>query len=514
MEPIDRAWHTAADSLKNDYQTSEQQWTQHGEEPISGVQGRGTATDPYDAGNRSEQPGAPQTQKNTALVPEALSSITPADSSSDFKSSSKTASGPAAMQPELNPIGETTGKYGSQTHRAPEQRDVRSSLERQGEWGSSLGQGPSMTTAGAGAAGVGAGNAYNRSTGGLGDATSAQSSALGHDSHPTGLRHTGALGTGAGTQPTGLRQPPAQKSGLDRDTGATGVGYNDFLQKSGLDKDTGASGVSGHRSGTDRDIGAAGLGGGFRDTTSAPKSGLDRSTEITGLGHASTPKSGLDKTAETPNLGHATSPRKSALEQDARETGLRQPASTHDSGLTRDTQLPDRTSQFGTEGRHASSGITGTGPEARDTSSGVAGSTSENRQPSSITDSTAQKSTDQRTSTAADGQSSAQKESKPSTSGEDGHEGFTPKTNQVSKEALRGPSVAEPREGWKHDEKVAKAEDDKSAGPAGGLPDVGAGASNKKQEPSEKHGTDSSHSGGTMAHIKEKVKEVIHPHKS
>ncbi|RHZ52679.1 uncharacterized protein CDV56_106477 [Aspergillus thermomutatus] len=50
---------------------------QHGEEPVSGVQGRGTVTDPYDAGNRDEQPGAPQTQDNTAVIPEPLESITP-----------------------------------------------------------------------------------------------------------------------------------------------------------------------------------------------------------------------------------------------------------------------------------------------------------------------------------------------------------------------------------------------------------------------------------------------------
>ncbi|KAJ9486834.1 hypothetical protein VN97_g6500 [Penicillium thymicola] len=39
---------------------------QHGEEPISGVQGKGRATDPYDAGNRDEQPGAIQSNINTA----------------------------------------------------------------------------------------------------------------------------------------------------------------------------------------------------------------------------------------------------------------------------------------------------------------------------------------------------------------------------------------------------------------------------------------------------------------
>jgi hypothetical protein len=35
--------------------TSEQQSTSHGEEPVSGERGLGTATDPYDAGNREEE---------------------------------------------------------------------------------------------------------------------------------------------------------------------------------------------------------------------------------------------------------------------------------------------------------------------------------------------------------------------------------------------------------------------------------------------------------------------------
>ncbi|OGE57741.1 hypothetical protein PENARI_c001G03956 [Penicillium arizonense] len=46
--------------------SSTQQNLQHGEEPISGVQGKGAATDPYDAGNREEQPGAVNADGNTA----------------------------------------------------------------------------------------------------------------------------------------------------------------------------------------------------------------------------------------------------------------------------------------------------------------------------------------------------------------------------------------------------------------------------------------------------------------
>ncbi|GAB1206506.1 hypothetical protein APSETT445_005196 [Aspergillus pseudonomiae] len=521
MEPFDKAWHTAADALRHDYRSSEQQWTQHGEEPIAGIQGRGTATDPYDAGNRLDQPGAPQTQENTALVPEALSSITPADRSSSLKSSnSKAASGPAAMQPELNPIGETAAKYDSQPHRVPEQRSLGSSLDRHSQPSglthghsdktTGLNQG-SLAGAGAGAAAAtataasGAGSGHKISTGGLGDATAAQTSALPSDSHQHGLRHTGTLG------------------------GATSA------QTSALGADT---------------------------------------THPTGLRHPSTQKSGLDRGIETSGLGHTTSstgqtsPMKSALEKDAQETGLRQPASTThkpvfekdthtSSGLEgprnlgpttsyggSETQIPDRSSQAigthtstsGLEGSRnlgsttshgsqaqipdRSSQSIGTGIEARQPSSGITKepTSTEARHPSTgIAESAPQKSksiTEQRTSsTTTEGQSSTQKEStsKPTKKDDDVEQvGFTPKTDHVSKEALRGPSVAEPREHWKQDEKVARAEDDGKPAAAAGEP----GGSNKHESSDKKHSKDSSHSGGTMAHIKEKVEKVIHPHKS
>lgn len=63
METANKIWHTAADTFRDDPHTldnrgtldsakQEQHRQQHGEEPISGVPGRGTVTDPYDAGNR------------------------------------------------------------------------------------------------------------------------------------------------------------------------------------------------------------------------------------------------------------------------------------------------------------------------------------------------------------------------------------------------------------------------------------------------------------------------------
>lgn len=55
METVQKAVRDAADGLRNlafGEQTVTESAAQHGEEPVSGVQGRGTPTDPYDAGNR------------------------------------------------------------------------------------------------------------------------------------------------------------------------------------------------------------------------------------------------------------------------------------------------------------------------------------------------------------------------------------------------------------------------------------------------------------------------------
>ncbi|PIG86900.1 solid-state culture expressed protein (Aos23) [Aspergillus arachidicola] len=552
MEPFDKAWHTAADSLKNDHRSSEQQWTQHGEEPISGIQGRGTATDPYDAGNRPEQPGAPQTKKNTALVPEALSSITPGDRSSNLKSSTnKTASGPAAMQPELNPIGETAAKYGSQPHQVPEQRNLGSNLDHHSQTSglshghhdrtSGLNKGSLMTSAGAGAtaAGVaGPGSDYRRSAGGLGDATSAQSSALPDDSHTPGLRHTGTLGgatsaqtsalRGDTTHPTGLRHPSTQKSGLDKGSETSGLGHTTTTgqtspMKSALEKDAQATGLRQPASTTHKPVFE-------KDTTHTPSSGIegsrnlgsttsyggsetqipDRSSQPIGT---NTSTSGLEG-SQNPYGGSETQvPNRSSqpIGTHASTSGVegsRNLGSTTSHGSQ--SQIPDRSSQSistGTEARHPSSSIAeeATSTEARHPSSGIA-------------DSTPQKSkstTEQRTpsTTVAEGQSSTQKESTSKPSKKDDapeNVGFPPKTDHVSKEALRGPSVAEPREHWKQDEKVARAEDDSKPAAAAGEP----GASNKPDSSEKKHTKDSSHSGSTLSHIKEKVEKVIHPHKS
>ncbi|KAL4735334.1 hypothetical protein BDV11DRAFT_196200 [Aspergillus similis] len=88
METITHAVQSASNALWNEVdalrggqqtQTEQRvpQQQQHGDEPMSGIQGKGTVTDPYDAGNRDDQLGAPISKDNTAAMTEPLSSTTP-----------------------------------------------------------------------------------------------------------------------------------------------------------------------------------------------------------------------------------------------------------------------------------------------------------------------------------------------------------------------------------------------------------------------------------------------------
>ncbi|RJE20969.1 hypothetical protein PHISCL_06705 [Aspergillus sclerotialis] len=57
METVNKIFESASTALwpPSQPQNEHQDIEQHGEEPLSGVQGQGTATDPYDAGNRDTQ---------------------------------------------------------------------------------------------------------------------------------------------------------------------------------------------------------------------------------------------------------------------------------------------------------------------------------------------------------------------------------------------------------------------------------------------------------------------------
>ncbi|KAL4941058.1 hypothetical protein BDV06DRAFT_195249 [Aspergillus oleicola] len=83
METVQNAVQNASnavwngvDALRGTNQQNEQRVNQNGDEPMSGIQGKGTVSDPYDAGNRDEQIGAPINKDNTAVVTEPFSSTT------------------------------------------------------------------------------------------------------------------------------------------------------------------------------------------------------------------------------------------------------------------------------------------------------------------------------------------------------------------------------------------------------------------------------------------------------
>ncbi|KAL4904808.1 hypothetical protein BDW74DRAFT_22113 [Aspergillus multicolor] len=87
------------DALRNGQQTEQRvpQQQQHGDEPMSGIQGKGTATDPYDAGNRDEQLGAPISKNNTAVMTEPLASTTPGTFQDKYQNPNANRDGKAAL---------------------------------------------------------------------------------------------------------------------------------------------------------------------------------------------------------------------------------------------------------------------------------------------------------------------------------------------------------------------------------------------------------------------------------
>ncbi|PKY03556.1 hypothetical protein P168DRAFT_164840 [Aspergillus campestris IBT 28561] len=148
METANKIWHTAADTFRDDPHPldsrgtpgnvkQEQRRQQHGEEPIAGVPGRGTVTDPYDAGNRDgmslllfssllsfpekkekkaneltkpDQPGAVKGQEATVPVHEAQSSLPSSHLQPSYESKKTTL-------PDRSTTGSsTTGAAGAGAH--------------------------------------------------------------------------------------------------------------------------------------------------------------------------------------------------------------------------------------------------------------------------------------------------------------------------------------------------------------------------------------------------------------
>ncbi|PWY67182.1 hypothetical protein BO70DRAFT_433003 [Aspergillus heteromorphus CBS 117.55] len=146
MDTLNRTFNNASNAMWSDLhsnRTPDQLAEPHGDEPLSGIQGKGTATDPYDAGNREDQPGAPTTRENTAVIPESLAS-TNDDHARNPKSPSNADLGPKNVfideprqEPKMGyPMGGTASigskQRQSQTTGVPEQRNPPSSTYSQG----------------------------------------------------------------------------------------------------------------------------------------------------------------------------------------------------------------------------------------------------------------------------------------------------------------------------------------------------------------------------------------------
>ncbi|RMJ26202.1 hypothetical protein PHISP_02945 [Aspergillus sp. HF37] len=73
METVNKVIDSASSALWRPSNTEQQ--AQHGDEPLAGIQGQGTATDPYDAGNRDDH----QQQTPPSYTPSPLPPSGPAD---------------------------------------------------------------------------------------------------------------------------------------------------------------------------------------------------------------------------------------------------------------------------------------------------------------------------------------------------------------------------------------------------------------------------------------------------
>ncbi|KAL4968888.1 uncharacterized protein BDV14DRAFT_132258 [Aspergillus stella-maris] len=117
METVQNAAQTASnavwngvDTLLGNNQQTEQRVNQHGDEPMSGIQGKGTVTDPYDAGNRDEQIGAPINKDNTAAVTQPLTSTTPGLSTNPTEKASLVTSPLDSQNPRIDHPEPVQGK--------------------------------------------------------------------------------------------------------------------------------------------------------------------------------------------------------------------------------------------------------------------------------------------------------------------------------------------------------------------------------------------------------------------
>ncbi|KAF3384855.1 hypothetical protein F1880_002552 [Penicillium rolfsii] len=138
METVSKVVSAATAALWGDGSTAQQQTTPHGEEPIAGVQGKGNFNDPFDAGNREEQPQAPTSEVNTAPQEPRLDGAKTDPSRKDLVADTKTdkedylektiptapiAPPPTLTAPALSPVP-VTGASASTSSATPVEADA------------------------------------------------------------------------------------------------------------------------------------------------------------------------------------------------------------------------------------------------------------------------------------------------------------------------------------------------------------------------------------------------------
>ncbi|RAH46379.1 uncharacterized protein BO95DRAFT_463146 [Aspergillus brunneoviolaceus CBS 621.78] len=457
METLNRTFNNATTALWNEFQPGEQQQLQpHGDEPLSGIQGKGTATDPYDGGNRDDQPGAPRTNANTAVIPEPLVSVTGTSAHDHAKNPKSPSNADVALKSVI--VDEPL----LQQQQPPKKMETPDPLTAAAPTAAAEAAGaPSSGSHGAkqlAASGVGvglpAGKTQMSSTGGV----SEQRGSLPATSKGQVPSYVGVSGSGSGSG-----------SGA---AAAAAAGAGETLAIREKEKEKEKDEILHENRGL-----PAPEGMGPEQKSSSTAAGT---TPITAGGSTGT---GALQTRDTP----ATIPDSSISADDKAYTSSKAKPSTSATTTTsqpqqqQQQQLKPTTTSTATQPTSAAGAADAA---ASDTES--VGPTNETKEARDSTISpTAQKhhETETATATATD---------------------TLPRGNtKVSEEALKGPQTPAPREPFEFEKRLGS-----KGGPAKSDAGGGAGGGTGAADEAEKHGK--GHGQGKMAHLKEKVGKVLH----
>ncbi|RAK99471.1 uncharacterized protein BO80DRAFT_456495 [Aspergillus ibericus CBS 121593] len=487
METLNNTFTNASNSLWGEVhptQTPDNPLAaQHGDEPLSGIQGKGTATDPYDAGNRDEQPGAPTTRENTAVIPEALASIDvdharnpKSPSNADFGPKNVFIDEPSRTQKMNYPTGNTTTsgakQWQSQSGGLPEQRTQRSTY----------GQGSPVYSDQEGA--------YPQKSRDLAGTSSATSGAYAY--------------SGQGAQDTlAVRDPASKDQGLKAESspssGRVVQSMPDNAGTGSLQKERDSvgpvmtAGVTGK--GAKSNIDSAGAGSLQKEKEYASPIVAEGTTSQPGKEKKSlsprTAEGAVDKQGAVGTIDSAPT-----LPQGKESASKSIPDGAN--GVASKSPMDDKEAQLQQKAKSPTEKTAAEKPSMdKSTTSG------------GIVDSTQKGSKEETTDGTMDSKSPEQK-GKDTASADDNATKEVARNNKVSEEALRGPKTPAPREPYEFEKRLdqRRVSRSKQGTDAGKTSDEGA--QNKGKESS----SSSSHSHNPMTTLKEKVSKVLHHNSS